>query len=194
MSVTPDPITRFVEELEKARETERFDASRCALATATPDAVPSVRFVLLKEVDDRGFVFYTNLRSRKARELDANPRAALAFHWESTSVQARVEGDVEPLDEARADAYFDSRPLESRLGAWASKQSQPLASRAELVARVAKVTARFAGRRVPRPPFWGGYLLVPRRMELWYDGLARLHDRFAFTLEDGRWVEQRLFP
>ncbi|NOY89784.1 MAG: pyridoxamine 5'-phosphate oxidase [Deltaproteobacteria bacterium] len=194
MDAKEDPIARFVRELERARATERFDASRCALATATREAVPSVRFVLLKGVDARGFVFFTNLRSQKARELADNPHAALAFHWESTGVQIRVAGETELLEDARADAYFDSRPLDSRLGAWASKQSQKLTSRAALVARVAQVAARFAGRRVERPPFWGGYLLVPRRIEFWHDGVARLHDRFAFEREARGWSVSRLYP
>lgn len=194
VKLSDDPIEQFTHELERASKNERFDATRCALATATSDAKPSVRFVLLKGADADGFVFFTNLRSQKARELDDNPQAALAFHWESTGVQVRVEGAVAPLADGLADAYFDSRALDSRIGAWASKQSQPLASRASLVARVAKVAARFAGQRVTRPPFWGGYVITPSRVEFWYDGTARLHDRFAFTRDDGKWSVARLYP
>jgi len=194
MHANEDPITRFTEEFERARTSERFDASRCALATASREGVPSVRFILLKSVDARGFVFFTNLHSQKARELGENPHAALAFHWESTGVQVRVEGDTQLLDDAASDAYFDTRALDSRLGAWASKQSQPLASRAALVARVAKVAARFAGRHVDRPPFWGGYLLVPRRIEFWHDGVARLHDRFSYERQGDTWTVTRLYP
>ncbi len=150
--------------------------------------------VLLKGVDERGFVFYTNYGSRKAAELDANPRAALCFYWPWTGKQFRVEGPVARVPAAESDAYFATRPRASRIGAWASRQSEPLESRARLLARVAKTEARFAGREVPRPDFWGGYRLEPERIEIWHNQLHRLHDRFLYEREGDGWTRRRLFP
>jgi pyridoxamine 5'-phosphate oxidase len=190
-----DPIARFHESFARARTSESFDASRVALATADRTGQPSVRFVLLKHADAAGFVFYTNLESRKARELTENPRAALSFHWASIGEQIRVEGRVERVSDAEADAYFAKRPRGSQLGACASKQSSPIASREELEQRVAALDREFAGRPVPRPPFWGGFRVVPTAIEFWYDRQDRLHDRFLYQrTADGGWVVTRLSP
>jgi pyridoxamine 5'-phosphate oxidase len=150
--------------------------------------------VLLKGVDARGFVFYTNKTSRKAKELNANPKAALCFHWKSLRRQVRVEGAVEAVNDAEADAYFAERPRVSQLGAWASKQSRPLKGRFELEARVAKYTARFNIGSVPRPPFWSGFRLAPESIEFWEDQAFRLHMRFVFRRDDGGWTMEELYP
>ncbi len=189
-----DPIARFVESFDRARDLEPFDATRAALATSDREGRPSVRFVLVKEWDVRGFVFYTNLESRKALELRANPEAALAFHWSSIGVQVRIDGGVEQVDAAQADRYFASRPRGSQLGAWASRQSTVIAARGELTASLAEVEARFAGRDVPRPPFWGGYRLLPARIEFWQDHADRLHDRLLYTRDHDGWRSAILSP
>jgi pyridoxamine 5'-phosphate oxidase len=189
-----DPIAEFQELFARARESEVGDSTACSLATSTPDGRPANRMVLLKGVDERGFVFFTNYTSRKAADLEANPRAALCFYWYSLSRQVRVEGAVERLPSDESDAYFASRPRGSQIAAWASKQSQPLGSRAELVARVAKLEARFLGREVPRPEFWGGYRLVPERIEIWHNQLHRLHDRFLYRRTGDGWSRERLYP
>ncbi len=189
-----DPIAEFRRLFEKARQSEAGDATACCLATADEAGRPAARMVLLKGVDDGGFVFFTNYTSRKARELDANPRAALCFYWSSLDRQVRVEGPVRRLDAADSDAYYASRPRGSRIAAWASKQSQPLASRAELVARVARYEAKFLGREVPRPDFWGGYRLSAERIEIWHNQLYRLHDRFVYRATEAAWERQRLYP
>jgi pyridoxamine 5'-phosphate oxidase len=165
-----------------------------ALATATADGVPSVRFVLHKGIDDDGVRFFTNYESRKARELAANPRAALAIHWQPLNRQVRMEGAVERLPDADSDAYYATRERGSRIGAWASPQSREIPSREWLEERVAEIDARFPGEDVPRPPYWGGYLLRPTAVELWQGRSNRLHDRRAFALRDGAWTEQRLAP
>ena len=170
------------------------DPMRVALATADSRGVPSVRYVLLKELSAEGFVFYTNYGSRKASEMDANPHAALAFHWWTTGVQIRAVGPVAKVRAEESDAYFASRARPSQLGAWASDQSTPIGSRAELEAELAEVTARFAGREVDRPPHWGGYRLRPQTLEVWLDGAHRLHDRFHFERSDGGWTARRLSP
>ncbi|MEZ4247986.1 MAG: pyridoxamine 5'-phosphate oxidase [Polyangiales bacterium] len=169
------------------------DASRVALATSTADGRPSVRYVLAKVVDSRGVCFFTSYESRKARELDANPFAALAFHWWETGGQVRLEGRVERLSAEESDAYFASRPRSSRIGAWASPQSQVLSDRDVLEARVREVEARFSG-EVPRPETWGGYRLVPDAIELWQDRVSRLHDRALYTRDGDRWRCVRLAP
>jgi pyridoxamine 5'-phosphate oxidase len=189
-----DPIARFHHELERARAVEPHDVTAVALATATPDGAPSVRYVLLKDADERGFVFYTNRESRKGEELGRNPRAALAFLWPTLEVQVRVEGRVELVDDAESDAYFRSRPRGSQLGAWASQQSRPLPSREALERALADLDAAYAGREIPRPPHWGGYRLVPSRIELWYGRPSRLHDREVFVRDGDGWRHERLYP
>jgi pyridoxamine 5'-phosphate oxidase len=194
MSKAEDPIASFVEAFERAKRKEPGDATACALATADASGAPSVRMVLLKEVDERGFVFHTNYRSRKALELESNPRAALCFYWESLHEQVRVEGQVERVSEAESDAYFATRSRASRLGAWTSKQSQVLESRAHLLSRFVRFETRFATVPVPRPEFWGGYRLIPERVEFWFSQRHRLHDRRLYSRTDGGWTMQRLYP
>lgn len=194
MKRTFDPIAEFVGTFEKAKEKEPGDATACALATADAGGAPSVRMVLLKDVDERGFVFFTNYSSRKARELDQNGRASLCFHWQILRLQVRVEGPVERISDHESDDYFATRSRTSQIGAWASKQSQPLESRKKLLARVVKYEARFALGSVPRPEFWGGYRVVPERIEFWFDQPHRLHDRYLYRLEGGVWIRERLFP
>jgi pyridoxamine 5'-phosphate oxidase len=189
-----DPIDRFLAALAKARDVEPRDPTAMTLATADARGRPSARMVLLKAVDRRGFVFYTNHASRKARELEENPFAALSVHWPTLGQQVRVEGRAARIADDESDAYFASRPRESQLGAWASRQSAPLASRDELEARVRAIAERFP-REIPRPSFWGGYRVEPHRIEFWYDGRGRLHDRFLYVLGvDGSWITERLYP
>ncbi len=164
------------------------------VATATPEGTPSARMMLLKGVDERGFVFFTNYESRKSAELLGNPRAALVFHWAVLQRQVRVEGTVEKLSEAESSAYFRTRPRGSRIGAWASKQSAELPSRAELERRVAEYDARFAGQDVPLPPFWGGFRLSPAVIEFWQGRINRLHDRVRYTRAATGWTVARLYP
>lgn len=189
-----DPIAQFMAWLAAAEASEPNDPNAMTLATATPDGRPSARMVLLKGVDAHGFVFYTNLGSRKAAEIADNPRAALCFHWKSLKRQVRVEGNMEPVSDAEADAYFASRPRISQIGAWASKQSQPLAGMFELEARIARYTARFALGAVPRPPHWSGFRVVPDRIEFWEDRPFRLHMRFAYEQAGDGWRATELYP
>ena len=165
-----------------------------ALATATPDGRPSVRMVLLKGADERGFAFFTNYESRKGGELAANPHAALLFHWWPLGRQVRVEGRVERISDEESEAYFDTRPLPSRLAAWASPQSRPLADRAELERLYAEAAARFPGDDVPLPPHWGGYRVVPDAYEFWQHGDDRLHDRIRYERDGDGWKRERLAP
>lgn len=194
-----DPFDKFTAWLREAEESEINDPNGMALATTTPDGFPSVRMVLLKGHDDRGFVFYTNLESRKGGELAANPQVALLFHWKSLRRQVRIEGPAVPVSAEEADAYYNSRPRGSRIGAWASSQSRPMEGRFELEKRVAEYTAKFNIGDIPRPQFWSGYRVVPRRIEFWQDRQFRLHDRHVFhrtgDLETSTsWETERLFP
>ena len=189
-----DPIELFVDWLHAAEESGILLPESAALATATKDGRPSVRMVLLKDVDERGFVFYTNYGSRKATELDANPHAALCVHWAVLHRQVRVAGTVERVSEEESADYFASRPKDARLGAWASKQSQPLSGREELEARLREVQERFPGDDVPLPSFWGGYRLSPDRIEFWQGRANRLHDRLVFTRSEDGWDTERLYP
>lgn len=189
-----DPIARFRSSFARANASESFDASRAALATCDASGHPSVRYVLIKRFDDRGFLVFTHLASRKAREMTDNPRAALAFHWASTGEQVRIEGRVEPALASESDAYFAERPRGSQLGAWASAQSTPLHARSELEARVLEHERRFAGGVVPRPPFWGGLRIVPDSIEFWHDRPDRLHDRELYTRGASGWSTTLLSP
>lgn len=189
-----DPHALFEEWLAEARLEEPNDPEAMTLATADAHGHPSARMVLLKGHDSRGFVFYTNSRSRKGGELAANPRAALLFHWKSLRRQVRVEGPIEAVADTEADAYFASRARESQLGAWASDQSQPMDRRATFENRYQALVADYEGRDVPRPPHWWGYRLVPERIEFWNDRAFRLHERRLFTRVDGGWAESLLYP
>ncbi|MCP5368178.1 MAG: pyridoxamine 5'-phosphate oxidase [Hyphomicrobiales bacterium] len=187
-------VAQFKEWLAEAEQGEPNDANAMALATSTPEGRPSVRMVLLKDVDDHGFTFYTNLGSRKAAQLGQNAQAALLFHWKSLRRQVRVEGAVAPVSDAEADAYFATRPRLSQIGAWASKQSQPLEGRFVLERRVAEYTAKFNVGTVPRPDFWSGFRLAPVRIEFWQDRPYRLHDRVIYTLDGDAWTAERQYP
>ena len=190
-----DPIARFEAWMAEAAKSEPNDADAVCLATATPDGRPSARMVLLKGVDPRGFVFYTNLESRKGEELAANPFAALCFHWKSMARSVRVEGKVERVSDAEADAYYASRARGSRIGAWASRQSRPLEGRFALEKAVAEYTMRFGIGEIPRPPFWSGFRVLPRRIEFWRDMPFRLHDRQVFHREgETGWRLEALYP
>lgn len=190
----PDPITRLEDAITRARAASPDDPTAAALATADARGRPSVRMVLVKGADARGLTFFTNRDSRKGRELAENPWAALCLHWAALGEQVRAEGPVAPLPDAESDAYFATRPRESQLGAWASRQSAPLAARADLEAALAEVTGRFAGLPVPRPPRWGGYLLAPQVIELWRNGDGRLHHRERFEREGAGWRVTLLQP
>ncbi|MBN9508459.1 MAG: pyridoxamine 5'-phosphate oxidase [Alphaproteobacteria bacterium] len=189
-----DPHALFAAWLAEAEAGEPSDPNAMALATATQDGRPSVRMVLLKGHDARGFVFYSNAESRKGGELAANRRAALLFHWKSLRRQVRIEGAVEPATDAEADAYFASRARISRLGAWASDQSRPLPDRAALEARLAEAERRFPDGPVPRPPYWQGWRVIPVRMEFWQEAPFRLHDRTLYVREGTGWAVSKLFP
>lgn len=189
-----DPLPRILEWLDEARKTEPNDPEAMTLATADSHGQPSARMVLLKHVDARGFVFYTNLESQKGRELRENPRAALLFHWKSLRRQIRAEGEVSMVEDAEADDYFASRPRGSRIGAWASAQSRPMESMFELEKQVAAVTARYGLGEIPRPPHWSGFRLTPTRIEFWKDGRFRLHERIVHTRDGDSWTVGRLYP
>lgn len=193
MSMT-DPISLFATWFSDAGANEIHDHTACALATADASGRPGVRMVLLKAHGPRGFVFYTNLESPKAADLHSNPRAALCFHWPKLERQVRIEGVVERVDDHEADTYFTTRPRISQLGAWASRQSQPMSARFALASAIASVAARFPLGSVPRPPNWSGFRVVPNRIEFWVQRPFRHHDRERFTREDDTWRREWLFP
>lgn len=190
-----DPIAQFRIWLEQASTLDLPNPNAMTLATADAQGSPAARIVLLKHIDENGAVFYSHRSGRKGRELADNPRAALLFFWDALNRQVRMEGEVSLLSDAESDAYFATRPRESRIGAWASRQSQPVTSRAELEASVKQVAERFANQDVPRPPYWGGYRVALHRIEFWQGHEFRLHDRLLYTRDDaGNWTAQRLFP
>jgi|SRR5579859_5210307 len=197
MNVPADPISRFISLLDQAKALPRDqlpEPTAFGLATASSEGAPSLRIVLLKGVDERGFVFYTNLQSRKGRELAQNRRVALCFHWAQLEMQVRVEGAAEAVTDGEADAYFASRDRGSQVGAWASTQSATLAERRDLEARVAEYERRFEGRPVPRPPHWSGFRVPPERIEFWKNRASRLHDRHVYTRRADGWRVTMLYP
>lgn len=190
-----DPFSVFEEWFEQAKASEPNDPNAMALATVDRDGLPDVRMVLLNGLDRRGFVFYTNLASAKGQELTGAPKAALVWHWKSLRRQVRARGPVEQVSDAEADAYYASRPRLSRIGAWASRQSQALASRAALEDAVAQREREFEGREPPRPEWWSGFRIVPTSIEFWIDMPFRLHDRAVFQSDGaGGWTKERLYP
>jgi pyridoxamine 5'-phosphate oxidase len=188
-----DPIAEFLAARSRA-EAQQIDTAPVTLATADASGQPSARIVLLRGADSRGFAFFTNYNSRKGRELDANPRAALCIHWASLDEQIRIEGRVERLPADESDAYFNGRPRGSQIGAWASEQSQLLPSRKTLEERYREFEKRFEGQAVSRPPHWGGFRIVPQRVEFWYGRADRLHDRVVYVREGDDWRIERLYP
>lgn len=191
----PDPIVAFIAWFDEARQANLYEPNAMTLATIGLDGRPAARVLLLKGVDARGFCFFTNYASRKGEELAANPWATMVFWWGPLARQVRVEGSVERLTEAESDAYFQSRPRGARLGAWVSPQSQVIPDRETLEARVAEVEAQFAGQEPPRPPYWGGYRLIPTAIEFWQGGADRLHDRLRYMrTPEGAWHVERLAP
>lgn len=189
-----DPLALFDKWLAEARASEVHDAEAMALATADGAGKPSVRMVLLKGHGPEGFVFYTNEESEKGQQLKTNPSTALLFHWKSLRRQVRIEGEVERVSDAEADAYFATRSRDSQLGAWASQQSRPLERRETFEAQYEEMKGRFEGGEVPRPPHWGGYRVIPERIEFWSDRPHRLHERRLFTRDGERWTEGLLYP
>ena len=191
-----DPLALFRRWFDQVEEQvgELIEPNAMILATSTPDGVPSARAVLLKGLDERGFTFFTNFDSRKGRELAANPHAALCFLWHPLERQVRIEGTVSPVSDAEADAYYATRPVGSRLGAWASPQSQVIPDRETLARQQAELEAEYAGRDIPRPPHWGGYRVLPRVIEFWQGRPNRLHDRVRFTRAPAGWATDRLAP
>jgi pyridoxamine 5'-phosphate oxidase len=192
--VDPDPLVQFHKWFDDARRAELPEPNAMTLATATPGGVPSARMVLLKAADERGFTFFTDYRSRKGQELEANPHAALVFFWGELERQVRITGTVTRVSREETEAYFRTRPRESRLGAWSSHQSTVLAGREALEARLREVSARHPGDEVPTPPYWGGYLLRPDALEFWQGRESRLHDRVRYHREAGGWRIERLSP
>ncbi|HVL74242.1 MAG TPA: pyridoxamine 5'-phosphate oxidase [Beijerinckiaceae bacterium] len=189
-----EPLALFRAWMAEAEASEPNDPTAMALATTDAEGLPNLRMVLLKGADERGFVFYTNVESAKGQELAANPQAALLFHWKSLRRQIRARGPVSRVSDAEADAYFASRPRDSRIGAWASQQSRPLESRFALEKAVAFYAARYAIGEVPRPPYWSGFRIAPVAMEFWQDRPFRLHERIRFTRAGEGWTKTRLYP
>ena len=191
-----DPFALFDRWLKAAELSEPNDPNGMAIASVDAEGLPDVRMVLLKDWDERGFVFYTNVQSDKGRQLDADPKAALLFHWKSLRRQIRIRGPVQPVTDAESDAYYASRPRGSQVGAWASDQSRPLPTREELERRVEAVDAQYEGETPPRPPHWRGYRVLPLSFEFWRDRRSRLHDRMAFRREgqNDSWTTLRLYP
>jgi len=189
-----DPIALFQRWLEEALKSEPNDANAMTLATVDDEGMPDARMVLLKGVDAAGFTFFTNVQSAKGRELATHPKAALVFHWKSLRRQVRVRGDIAPVTEAEADAYFASRARSSQIGAWASDQSRELPDRLAFERRIAEMGLKFGLGAVPRPPHWSGFRLAPRSIEFWRDRPFRLHERLAFDRADGGWTVRRLYP
>lgn len=196
-----DPFKQFEQwfqdalDAQKKSDAPHFEANAMTLATATKSGKPSARMVLLKQLDTRGFVFFTNYESRKGKELDENPYAALCFHWEVLERQVCVNGQVEKLSTEESEAYFKTRPLGSRIGAWASRQSSVIAGRGEILQRVAEIGLKYPTGDVPLPPFWGGYRLLPDEIQFWQGQPSRLHDRFRYLKQrDGTWTIDRLSP
>jgi pyridoxamine 5'-phosphate oxidase len=196
-----DPFTLFGQWMAEAEKSEPNDPNAMCLATSTADGFPSARMVLLKGCDARGFVFYTNFESRKGEEILANPKAALCFHWKSLKRQIRIEGPLVEVEAEEADAYYTSRARDSRIGAWASKQSRPMENRFALEKRVAEYAAKYALGKIPRPPYWGGFRLIPNRLEFWRDKPFRLHERIIYhRAQEGAadqpagWWTERLYP
>lgn len=194
MSLYAQAMQRFHELLQRAKQLPLTYPNAMTLATADAQGRPSARMVLLKDVDEQGVVFYTNFQSRKGNDLTENPHAALLFYWESLSTQVRIEGQVETVSDADADAYWQTRPLESRIGAWASHQSQPLDSRKTLEDRYAHFAHQFADGNVPRPPHWSGYRLIPQLIEFWEERPFRLHERVCYVNQDNTWTMTLLNP
>ena len=193
--VDADPIRQFQNWFDQALAANLPEPNAMTLATSTADGFPSARIVLLKGLDDRGFAFYTNFDSRKGREILSNPRAALVFHWIELERQVRVEGTVEPVSDSEADAYYRSQPLGSRLGAWISKQSEVVSSREVLERDFSLIRSSFSNDDIPRPPFWGGFRVVPVSIEFWQGRPSRLHDRLRYRQEsNGEWILERLSP
>ena len=188
-----DPLEQFAQWFDEARQGEVPEPNAMTLATVGHDLRPSTRVVLIKDFDARGIVWFTNYDSRKGQQLAGNPYAALQFHWVELERVVRIEGRVEKISDADSDAYYASRPLDSRIGAWASPQSQPLPGRAWLMAEAARYAAKFM-LNPPRPPHWGGYRLQPDRWEFWQGRKSRLHDRLCYRLQDGQWLRERLAP
>lgn len=194
MSEIKNPIELFNEWFEEAKKSESLLPEATCLATSSKSGFPSARMVLLKAVDERGFVFYTNLNSIKSQNLTENPLASLCFHWKSLRKQIRIEGEVEPVSEEEADAYFASRPRQSQIGAWASSQSSVMENSFDLEKAVARYAIEFGVGKIPRPEFWSGFRVKPSRIEFWQDKVFRLHDRYEFKKDTNEWIKNLLYP